>query len=110
VSLQQKLMKQRQQELLDKNRPNTSRPLLNSKSKPVMSVNMLEKEFDEEGNEIVDPARQSRQDSQHVFSEGPVSARTSTHRGQPIQDALYGMSEQLERKRTMKLQQMQVNE
>lgn len=105
MSLQQKLLKQRQQELLDKNRPNTSRPLLNSKSKPVMSVHMLEKEFDEEGNEIVDPARQSRQDSQHhVLSEGPISARTSTHRGQPIQDALYGMSEQLERKRTMKLQ------
>ena len=53
VSLQQKLMKQRQQALIDKNRPNSSRPLNTRKDDPVLNiqkVDMLDAEFDEEGN------------------------------------------------------------
>ena len=94
--MQQKLMKQRQQELIDRSRPNTTRPN-NKRNEPVLSVqkvDMLDTEFDEEGNEIVSQARQSRQTQENVLSEGPSSARVkTTHRGQPIQDALYNMGQ-----------------
>ena len=58
--MQKKLLKQKEQELFDKNRPNSSRPVFRGKGDPILSVqkvDMLETEFDEDGNEIINPAR-----------------------------------------------------
>ena len=41
---------------------------------------------------------------------GPMSARTATHRGQPIQEALYNMGEQITRKKNKKAEEIQFNE
>ena len=59
--MQKKLLKQKEQELFDKNRPNSSRPVFRKNmGDPILSVqkvDMLETEFDEDGNEIINPAR-----------------------------------------------------
>ena len=55
VSLQKKVMKQREQELIDKARPNSTRVTQARKSEQVVTVQkaeMLDTEFDEDGNQI----------------------------------------------------------
>lgn len=94
-------MKQREAELRDRQRPQTARQ---KKTEQVVKMEMLDQEFDEDGNLI------ERERPTETTQEVIHSARSQKHRGQPIYDALYNQSEVIKNKKEKKAANLKKNE
>ena len=101
-------MKQKEAEIQQSARPRTA--LHGDPDVPVLKMEMLDKEFDEDGNEIIVENGSPITAKSARNRESIVSKKLPNRRGAPIHEALYIQSERIQKKKEEKAAKLQADE